>query len=368
MIFRRKGSAMKKISIDSIVGGEKLAKEVCTTNGMILIPAGSIIKTDYIEKMKELNIDYIYIQSENDNETDEVDMNYKKIDVVKEEKIQNECKNMVKDTIERYTYCASEKLHGIATVAEQIMEDILSVQEVMYNVSCVRDKSESTYSHSVNVSALSVLIGLQMKLSRTRVMDLAIGALLHDIGLAYLPFDSRSIIYDECDEEKKRAIRNHVIIGYSMVESEEWLSPVAKEIILSHHEREDGSGYPMRLTSDKTRIETKIVALCSEFDSRVYGGMIKPEKVHLVMDYILSEAGRKFSLKVVQKFIESVAVYPIGTYVLTNKNEVGVVVNQNYKMPTRPIIKLLQEEDGKPVYRDLVKELTTFIIDTVDNS
>jgi HD-GYP domain-containing protein (c-di-GMP phosphodiesterase class II) len=347
---------MRKVSIDSLVGGEELAKEVCTVSGLTLIPAGAIIKKDYIEKMKELKINGVYIKPRKIQHSS---------DVIKEDKIQKECKYMVKQTIEKYSYCANEQLQKIVTVADQIMRDILSEPEVMYNLAIVRDKDESTYSHSINVTALSVLVGLNMKLAKNRVRDLAIGALLHDLGMVYLSFDYRNIVLDQCNDEKKKEIINHVITGYSMVETQDWLSNLAKDIILSHHERDDGSGYPMRLTKDKIRIETKIVALCDEFDSRVYGNLMAKQKVHHAVDYILSEAGRKFDFNVVQTFIESVAVYPVGTHVRTNQNEIGVVIHQNYKMPMRPVIKITSGNIEQPVIRDLVKELTIFIIESL---
>lgn len=350
-------NAMRKVSIDSIVGGERLAKEISTTNGLVLIPAGSFLKYEYVAKMRELNIDMVYI--EQDEITSEVEVSIEEI-------LQRKCKNMVKEIIQKYSYCANQKLQDIIVVAEEIIEEVLTQPEVMYNVSCIREKSESIYSHSVSVSALSVLIGIRMGLSRERVRELAIGALLHDLGMVYLPFSCENLIYEQCDDTIKKEIRKHVITGYSMVESETWLSPTSKEIILSHHEREDGSGYPMRLTKTKTRLETKIVALCDEFDSYVYGNLVKPQKIHLLMDYILSEADRKFNLEVVHKFIESVAVYPIGTYVKTNTSEIGIVVGQNYKMPTRPVIQMVGLDQEEPVYMDLVKELTVFIKDTVD--
>ena len=348
---------MRKVSIDSIVGGERLAKEVSTASGLVLIPAGSFLKHEYVEKMRELNVDMVYI------EDDEISS---EIQIASEEMIQNKCKIMVKNIIEKYSYCANQELQDIVVVADEIIEEVLSQPEVMYNVSLIREKSQSIYSHSVSVSAISVLVGIRMGLTKDRIRDLAIGALLHDLGMVYLPISCENLIYHECGENEKKEIRKHVIIGYSMVESEKWLSATSKDIILSHHEREDGSGYPMHLKKSKIRLETKIVSLCDEFDSYIYGNLVKPQKISLIMDYILSEADRKFNLEVVQKFIESVAVYPNGTYVKTNTNEVGVVVRQNYKMPTRPVIRIIGLDEQEPIYKDLVKELTVFIKDTVD--
>lgn len=348
---------MKKIQVDKLKGGEKLAREITNSQGIVLIPKGVVIKKEYIHKMKELSIERVYIEAQ-EEECQE--------DQIIEEKIQNECMNLVKETIERFSYCANTELQEITVVADQIMRDILDEPQVMYNISMVRDRDESTFSHSINVTALSVLVALNMKLSKNRVRDLAVGALLHDLGMVFLPFSWQNTNLDECEEERRKAIMKHVITGYSMVEHEDWISSAGKEIVLSHHERCDGSGYPMHLKAAHLRTEIKIVGLCDEFDNRVYGNMLPKQKIHHVIDYLLSEAGRKFDFNVVQRFIESVAVYPLGTHVRMNNGQEGIVVRQNFKMPTRPVIRLISGISNEEEYLDLTKELTAFIQDTVE--
>lgn len=356
--LERIDAGMKRVSVDKLTGGEKLAREIVNPQGIVLIPEGIIIKKEYIHKMKELHIQNVYI-----HETVKRDRIY---ELVIEEKIQMECKNIVKETIERYSYCANTELQEITKVADQIMQDILSEPKIMYNISCVRDKNEEAYSHSINVTALSVLVAINMKLAYNRVRDLAVGALLHDLGMVYLPFSYQNLIFTECSEERQKAIMKHVITGYSMIEDEAWIQTAGKEILLSHHERCDGSGYPLHLKGEHLRTEVKIVGLCDEFDNRVYGNLVPKQKIHHVIDYLLSEAGRKFDFNVVQKFIESVAAYPVGTVVRTNRGDVCMVEKQNYKMPTRPVLRVLDSEYTTEEYIDLVKELTIFIMDSIE--
>ncbi len=350
---------MKRVGIDQILGVEKIVKDICLSNGTILLPAGSIIKKEYIRYLKNLNINEVYIE-------DTVDI---QMDSVIENIIQEECKEIVKTTIEKYSYCGNVELKDITEAADNILNEIIRESEVMYNISMVREKSESTYAHSVNVAALAVFLSLRMQLKEERIRNIAIGALLHDLGILYLPFDYSNINYDLCDEETKKEIKKHVITGYSSVDKEEWIPSVSKEIILSHHERDDGSGYPMRLTKDKISLETKIVSLCDEFDSLVYGNLKTKLKVHDAIDYIISQAGTKFNHKIVRKFVESVAAYPVGTYVITNENEIGVVLRQNKNLPTRPVIRMIEDAHGQYyttiVEKDLTKELTLFIQDAL---
>jgi len=174
---------------------------------------------------------------------------------------------------------------------------------------------------------------------------------------------------EECSEKEQKEIKKHIIYGYSAVEKMDWLSSISRDIIISHHERMDGSGYPFHIGGSKIRIGSKIAAVCDEFDSRVYGNLVPKMKVHDAIDFIVSQAGNLFDLNVVKAFVASVAAYPIGALVITNQEEVGIVLRQNPKCPTRPVIRIIQNAKGdKPtnwVERDLTKELTLFITDTI---
>lgn len=149
----------------------------------------------------------------------------------------------------------------------------------------------------------------------------------------------------------------------------EWLTQISKDIIISHHERLDGTGYPFHIREDRIKIGSKIAAVCDEFDSKVYGNLTTKLKVHDAIDYIVSQAGVLFDFTVVKAFVDSVAAYPTGALVITNKEEVGIVLRQNHKCPTRPVIRIIKNIEGnRPLVwteKDLTKELTLFITDTI---
>lgn len=357
---------MKRISVDAIKDGYILAKDVISAANVVLMIQGTVLKEEYIQRLKDLHISYIYV-----NESEMIEEGTSLVEPIIEEVIQKQCQEIVKDTMQRYSYSAHEKLQEIVKIAEEIMVDVLSQPEVMYNISCVRTKSESLYSHSLNVSALSVLLAMCANLPKKKIKDVAIAGLLHDIGFNSMDPKWQKVIYENCTDEEKKEIKRHVIQGFSEVENQNWLSKAVKEVILQHHERLDGSGYPFHMTGDRLRMEVKIVSLCDEFDHMVYGHMTKRYKVHEAMDFLLSQAGVQFDFDLVQMFMESVAAYPVGTIVRTNSQEVGVVVRQNYKFPTRPVIRILEDENGckctEWIEKDLTKCLTLFIIDTLED-
>jgi len=352
---------MRIISVDSVTGKERLAKDIISKTESVLITAGTIIKKEYVQRLKELNIEYIYVEDEIGKGVDLTDS--------LELQIKEQCQETVREIIQKYAYQNASDLEEIKTVAEEIIQEILLEPEVIYNLACVREKNESTYSHSLNVCALSVIIAHKMHLRKDKIKDIAIGCLLHDIGFIYIPIDYQELTLDSCTEKELKEIKMHTVHGFAAVEKLKWLSRTSKDIILSHHERLDGSGYPFRLEGNKIKTGSRIAAVCDEFDSLVYGNLKKKIKVHEAIDYIVSQAGVLFDFDIVKSFIDSVAAYPTGSIVITNRGETGIVLRQNPKCPTRPVIRILKDSDGNVqdvwIEKDLTKDLTLFIVDTV---
>lgn len=350
---------MRKVSIDLIKGEEVLAKDLYTDMDTILMSAGSIIKKQYVERLKELDIMDLYIE-------DEIAKGVC-LDEITEMKIKNQCQTVVKETLEKYSYCGDAQLEKLQGVARDIINDLLKQPEVMFNVEGIRRKSESIYSHSLNVCALSVFIALRMRLPKKKIEEIAVGSILHDIGYSDVPVEIKNMNYENYTKKELKEMRMHVIHGYSVVEQENWIPEGAKNIVLCHHERIDGSGFPFHLDDKKMGIEEKIVAVCDTFDRLVYGFFTKKTKVHEAIEYIVSAGGQKYDLDVVKCFNNSVAAYPNGTLVKTNEGEIGIVLRQNSQCPTRPIIRLIEDNHGNSynsfVEKDLVKELTLFIKD-----
>lgn len=352
---------MRIISLDSIKGDELLAKDIVNENDTVLVSAGTIIRKEYVDRLKELEIEYIYVE-------DEISQGINLTENL-EYQIKEQCQKTVQNLLQKYTYHNDTELQEIAYIADEIMYDVFQEPEVIYTLSSIRNKNESTYSHSLNVCALSVILAIKLKLTIKKIREIAIGCLLHDIGYTFITLDYKDIDIYNCSIKELREIKKHIIYGYTAIEKMDWLSSTSKDIVISHHERIDGSGYPFKLTGDKIKIGSKIAAVCDEFDSIVYGNLQKKMKVHDAIDYIVSQAGVKFDLDVVNVFVASVAAYPTGALVTTNEDEIGIVLRQNPKCPTRPVIRIIQDKYNKKtkkwVEKDLTKELTLFITGTI---
>lgn len=353
---------MRKVSVKAIKGDEVLAQDIISEYETLLMSAGVVLKKEYVHRLEEMGIQYIYVE-------DEFAQGIEKSDIT-EFKIKEQCQKEVQETLDKFTYCGSSQLEALKEVAQEIIVDLLEDQDIMFNVSGVRQKSENAYSHSINVAALAVFLALRMKIDKKKVKEIAVGALLHDIGYTYVQTEIKDKKYADFSEKEKREIQMHVIYGYTAIEKQNWISNTAKDIILHHHEHVDGTGYPMHIDGEKMHLGAKIVAVCDAFDNLVYGTFADSMKVHEAIEYIVSHAGTEFDDKVVKLFNVSIAAYPTGTTVITNENEIGIVIRQNKEQPTRPILRMIKDKNGNKykdwVEKDLLKELSIFVKDTIE--
>lgn len=353
---------MRRISVENIQGTEVLARDIYDDMGTILMTAGIKMKKEHVGRLGALGIRSIYVE-------DDLALGVYEEENM-EEQIKEQCQEVMQDVLERYLTSGYNELDRLQRVSQEVILNVMEKPQVMYNIAGVRRKSESMYAHSLSVCAMSVMIALRYGLSGKRLENIAMGSLLHDVGFSVLSVHGGDFSYNMLSSKELHDIKMHVITGFEIVENENWLSKEAKEIILSHHERLDQSGYPRRLSARKQGIGVRIVAVCDEFDRMVYGYFTKQFKVPEAFEHIIVQGGRTLDEKVVKTFYESVAAYPNGSIVTTNTGEMGIVLRQNYKLPMHPVIRLLKDANGKRyqnwIEKDMSKDVSILIEDIID--
>ncbi|MCM1086510.1 MAG: HD domain-containing protein [Muribaculaceae bacterium] len=345
----------KKIcTVDELTGKECLARNILTKDYNILLSEGTILRQDYIDKLKENNIEEVCVWED-----------YTESVAILKEDLEQTFKFKVKDILEKHTYFHNDELVELSQTAENIITNILEEEEVVNKIFDIRERSSDIYEHSISICSLATVVALRMDLSRELIHDISVGCLLHDIGLLYLTIDYTDCNIEEADENDYEEYQKHPVYGYSALQGEKWISNVSKNMILYHHERMDGSGYPMK--AKDIPLECRIIQVCDAFDEQICGIGHKRVKVYEAVEYLKNFKETKFDERIVDIFLEFTAVYPAGTYVRTNEGEVGIVLRQNKQFPGRPVIHVIKDKDGREtdVIKDLLKVNNIYIKEVI---
>lgn len=357
---------MKLVKVSELKGNEKLAKHILTESGSELMAKGSIIKVDYIDKLIQLGIDQVFID---DSVFLNIDFTNENKGFIKEQ-VKEESKAIVKDILEKHVYKNTSDLVKLCAAADNIINDIISEEQVMERVVNIRKEGTDIYAHSINVCAMATLIALKNNFVKETVREIAKGCILHDIGLRYVVVPYENVDVDKLDPKERSEFRKHVILGFDTLKDESWLGQVAKDIVLFHHERNDGTGYPFKNNGNSLSDAVKIVEVCDAFDCMLNGIGCEQMKVHEVVEYIRFHALMSFEEKYATQLLQMVAMYPVGTKVVTSDGEVGIVIKQNKQCVDRPVLKIITDKYGKAVEDEVIKDmtvhLTMFIVDTVE--
>jgi HD-GYP domain-containing protein (c-di-GMP phosphodiesterase class II) len=395
---------MKLITVEDLREGDVLANDVLLDDYTVVLTKGTVIKEQYIEKLRELEVFTVYIEEKETETTEKPEENNTKepeptptptpapkAEAPKVEKpqpkpkkskatrvpieqvtilrddVKEQVTGKVKDILELHMNQHTEGLEQISGAAKNIISDILEEDAVVERVYDVKERSADIYEHSIQVSTLATLIALKMGLSTKDVYDISVASIIHDLGLRYLKVKYENQDINLLPPKDREEYRKHTIYGYTAVKDETWLSDTAKEIVLNHHERKDGSGY-LRGMKDISKM-TQIIAVCDEFDELICGVGKARVRVHEAINTVRNYSGTWFDSDIVETFLQLIAVYPVGSKVITNKGEKAIVMKQNKHFPERPVLRILEDEHGQAIRTeklvDLIKETTVVIQEVI---
>jgi HD-GYP domain-containing protein (c-di-GMP phosphodiesterase class II) len=203
-------------------------------------------------------------------------------------------------------------------------------------------------SHAVNSVIISIIIGYALKLPNHRLIELAVAALVHEVGMLKLP-PELYLGHRPLTPQEQKTIMTHPVLGYSTLQSFNF--PLAVSVAaLEHHERENGNGYPRKLAGNQISLYSKIIAVACSYDALTDG---RPHHDALDgytgMPDLLKNTGKLYDDTIVSALASSISDYPIGLYVLLSSGHTGQVLDVNPETPRFPIVRLLEESepDGK---------------------
>lgn len=229
---------------------------------------------------------------------------------------------------------------GAQKLVEEISDSVTRNPGALISLARLKTADDYTYMHSVAVCALMIALAKQLGLDAEQTRSAGIAGLLHDLGKAAMPMEVLNKPGKLTDEEFA-IIKSHPEEGHRMLLAGSGVDPVALDVVLHHHEKTDGSGYPKRLKDAEISQFAKMGAVCDVYDAitsnRPYkSGWDPAESLRKMAEWTKGH----FDPMIFQAFVKSLGIYPIGSLVILSSGRLGIVVDQAEKSLLTPRVKV----------------------------
>jgi HD-GYP domain-containing protein (c-di-GMP phosphodiesterase class II) len=337
---------MRLLPIASCSAGMKLAKNIYKEDGTVLLATGVELTSPLLSRLPHYGISYVYIH---DSQTEDIEIE----DIISDEtrirttrEIRTTFIKMMNDTGKK---CVVQLGKAFRPLMKDIIDDLSRHKDAMIMLTNISVTDHYLFQHSINVCIYATMLGLANGYSKEKLMDLGLGALLHDIGKTKVPLEvlrkPGKLTDFEFSEMKK-----HTEFGYLMLKDEPSIPLLVAHCALQHHERINGGGYPRGISGTEIHEYARWIGLVDSYDAmtthRVYRAPMLP---HEAMEILFTGSGTLYDNEKLVLFRDKIAIYPIGVTVTLNTGETGVVVALNSSFPHRPVVRVLEDEDGQHV-------------------
>ncbi|MDD8020382.1 MAG: HD domain-containing protein [Acidobacteriota bacterium] len=252
------------------------------------------------------------------------------------------------------------KLNTTRRLIQSIFNHLADNESFFLGLTNIKNHDEYTLNHSVNVSLLAIALGKRLGLSRAEMVDLGVAAFFHDLGKIETPL---AILNkpSQLTEEERKIIELHPHQGAEkLVQLREYkhLPISAIHVAMEHHIKEDLTGYPHFKIKTDINLYSRIVKVCDFFDAittkRIYRQKVftRAEALSLMLEHI----GTEFNPVILKAFVQMMGIFPVGSVVLLNTGEIGLVVAINHepKFLLRPKVKIIVDAEGNKINGEVV--------------
>lgn len=345
-------SKSKLLSINELEAGMISANDIKFENNLLLAKGTPISET----AIKVLCENYIVDKVEIYEDDDYAEKLQIKAKTVKElEKTFNELSSNLEDIFNNIYSLQVNGIEELRVFSKKIQEEFKSTGLVIRDIVSHGSTSENIYRHSVNVSAISFILAKWLGFTEKEVNLLTYAAILHDFGKTQI--DSKIVSKKEpLTLEEKETLKTHPVIGYHFVKKIPFIDPSVGLGIVMHHERMDGSGYPMHIKQEKIHKFARVIAIADLFDnisSNRYSKEITGpfDALKIIQD----ESFQKLDNQYCNMFLNHIVNYYMGENVILNDDRECKIIQVDVNDITKP---LLLDDNG---FLDLRKEKDLYV-------
>lgn len=317
-----------------------LKTQISGTNSPAMLTKGQRLTDIYISKIVQLNITGVYIQSKVTGAI----IAQEPIDEALKMRTLNDIKRIFVDFQTSNCVLKENSINKLATIAEDLVQNILSQDAYTTNLIDLKSYDDYTYHHSLSVAIISISTGIALGLGKNMLNELALSALLHDIGKMVIPLQIINKPGALTDEEFSM-IRQHPRSAVQHLSRKSLVSSTVLNGIENHHEKFDGTGYPNKRRGKNIPLYGRILSVADVYDAltsnRPYRKQWLPNDA---IEYMMGCTDIHFDQEVLLAFLKSVAAYPVGTCVTLSNGNIAIVKENLSENILRPVVLMINKD------------------------
>ena len=349
------------VRTSSLKEGMKIDQAIVDRMGRILIARGAVLDEYLIDSLLKLGITSIYIrEGEEDPEEEKISpLAQSVIEKIRVEdcnkvKLSESVKKRVAEGIQ-YLYNNPESqdfTDAADNIASDLMRAVSDNDAIAVDIGALKISDEYTFKHSVDVATMAMIVAKQHGFGKNQVYEIGVAGLLHDLGKSKIPNEVLNKPA-RLTEEEFEIMKQHSVYGYNILKEKESVSVQVRLGVLQHHEKVNGTGYPMGVTADRMHPYAKILSVVDIYDALVTARPYKKAFSQRNAVELIMSMTSELDLDVMKSFLESMILYPVDSIVQLSNGEKANVVENNSGYILRP--KVVGIESGK-IY-DLGKDM-----------
>lgn len=332
---------INKVPLKEAKPGMEIGKMVLTSDKKVIISEGTILNDIIIEGLIAWGIRDVFIREQIFNDDVEFKHDFSVNETENQRQFYEEYEktiDVVKSTFCSIRYFKELPLDQMKELAGQAIEKMISRVGVINHIYMMRRQDDYTFHHSINVAIICGILGKWMGITGIKLKELVLAGLLHDVGKMRIPLEILNkpgqLTLDEFE-----IMKQHTTHGYQMLQQSQTISREVSFGILQHHEKMDGSGYPLGVDGSRINEFAKIMAVADVYDAmtsdRVYRGGVVP---FVVVEMMVKEMFGKLDPMACSTFLNNVKDYLVGNVVILSDGREAEVIHMGHYLASRPVV------------------------------